>query len=530
MLGVENHKNKLLPAVVSLLISMLCFTIYIGIYITQQQSLMVSNVERSHTYLLALELEMVGAAGVLSQIVDTGCTATTLDQLRTLEYQLQYFSDIARLEGDVKIICSSTLGEQQQTMLDIEKQLPLPLDDMMQKAVLYTTAATHIDPDTPGLFIRYGDFLLTINQRLLNVDTESGTQVTLVTETSEGYEPLFERRIAASYSEIGRYADGALSIVSCESITGLCLLGSHEVQDLGETLLVAIIMSLGLGIGLGTALTLTYRKAMYARMSLRVKLLKAISNKELTVVYQPIVNICDGHLVCAEALVRWIDSDGQFISPDIFCTIAERAGFSDKITDYVISYTIENLWSKPELRDLPVAFNISPNEVLNEDFVSHYTKFFADAGIALSRAKFEITERLQVDLEDFGKAMERIAGAGFRVSLDDFGTGHSSFPYLNKLPIETIKLDRSFVNAVDEESAYGRMLPHILDMLLALDREIVVEGVETETQREWFAARGEILAQGYLFSRPLAPDAFLEFARTAAPDADDRVVHLKFGQ
>jgi sensor c-di-GMP phosphodiesterase-like protein len=226
--------------------------------------------------------------------------------------------------------------------------------------------------------------------------------------------------------------------------------------------------------------------------------------------YQQIVSLASGRIVGAEALVRWTDEEGFAVGPDVFVKIAEEQGFVESITRLVVRHTLRDfaatLRAQPDFR---LSINVTATDLADSRFLPMLARALKRAGVAARSVAIEITESSTARHEVTIAAILRLRQQGHSVHIDDFGTGYSSLSYLHELSVDAIKIDRSFTRAIGTEAVTAGILPQILAMAGALHLQVIVEGIETRQQAEYFAALGQpILGQGWLFGRAVAAVAF----------------------
>jgi sensor c-di-GMP phosphodiesterase-like protein len=496
---------------ISLVFSVLFFVGGSSLRYSDMRDDLTRDVKRSGAALQALGFDIANVVGSLearSQTTDTAaCSAESLSFLRGLEFSSLLFSDIAVINNDA-VICSTTRGVLQSPVALNARPLPISFPDIDSSFIYYNAEESFVDPRVRGNLFRFGDILLSLDDRGLFTDEGSATKVAFLAQTESGLVRLFD----GESTDVVSATPDFFSALTCLDRSNLCVFGTRQASQYADAAIILLVLALAFGLTIGVIATVVIENFIAKRSTLQLKLKQAIADGKLFAEYQPIVEMETGAVKGCEALVRWIDDDGQRIRPDIFIAIAEASNFTDEITDYMLRYTAKHFWSRATLKDIRVAINLSPTEAIAPNFVERYETFFKTWNIEKKNVRLEITERVQADLAQFEKALDRICAAGFSMSLDDFGTGHASFPYLRRLKLDAIKLDRSFTIAVGEDSAYGRMLPHLIDMIKSLRIAVVVEGVEDEKQKEWFLARGSMLAQGYYYSKPLGIDAFEAYA------------------
>jgi diguanylate cyclase (GGDEF)-like protein len=241
----------------------------------------------------------------------------------------------------------------------------------------------------------------------------------------------------------------------------------------------------------------------------------ALPRDELFLQYQPVIDLATGRMSSVEALVRWQRPDVGMQPPDSFIPVAERSDLIVSLDNWVMKRAARqmNEWAdRTDLTDIQVAINVSGRHLLSQTLYDHVVELLDTTGIAPRRLVVEITETVLVnDLVAAAAQLEAVRGLGVRIALDDFGTGYTSITHLRQLPIDIIKIDRSFVQRLGNERD-RTLLAMITDLGHHLGLTITAEGVETAEQYELLRAMGCDRAQGYHMSRPLAPDALATWA------------------
>lgn len=256
----------------------------------------------------------------------------------------------------------------------------------------------------------------------------------------------------------------------------------------------------------GVLFSLLYRRNKSVEQQLR----RAIAKDKLRVFYQPIVHLESRHIVGAEALVRWTDEEGLSVGPDVFVRIAEERGFVGSITGIVVRHVLRDLGAT--LRNHPgfrISINVTASDLSDAGFLPMLERSLERAAVSPESLAIEITEGSTVQRDMAIEAIRCLRQRGHSVHIDDFGTGYSSLSYLHDLSVDAIKIDRSFTQAIGTESVVVAILPQILAMAGALNLRVIVEGVETGLQADYFvAADNAILAQGWLFGRAVPEGEF----------------------
>ena len=245
-----------------------------------------------------------------------------------------------------------------------------------------------------------------------------------------------------------------------------------------------------------------------ACIELENKLKTAIRNERFILYYQPQYYTSTKKLRGVEALIRWQDEDNKFISPALFIPMAEKNGTIVPIGKWVVEQSIKQyaIWRSQFGFPFVMSINISALQYKEDDFVESVVEVMERYKVSPSEIELEITESVLIDdFEEVYEKLKALRSYGIRISLDDFGTGFSSLSYLKKLPIDTLKIDKSFIDTVLTDSSSRVIMESIVNMVKALGFESIAEGVEQMEQYEYLQSIGCNVIQGYLFSKPLAP-------------------------
>ncbi|AYD00205.1 EAL domain-containing protein [Neorhizobium sp. NCHU2750] len=252
------------------------------------------------------------------------------------------------------------------------------------------------------------------------------------------------------------------------------------------------------------------------RLSPRAELELAVQNREFVVHYQPIIELATNICVGAEALVRWKRPDGTLVRPDLFIPLAEETGLIKPITDQVVDAVVRELGSLlVEDRGLHVAVNLSAEDIRTGRILDLLVNKLSGTGIRNEQILLEATERGFIDIEAANRTFARARRVGHTVAIDDFGTGYSSLQYLQGLPMDALKIDKSFIDTIGRGTATSSVTLHIIEMARELGFLSVAEGVETEEQADYLRRHGVNFGQGWLFSKPLEAAAFIAFQKEA---------------
>ncbi len=248
-----------------------------------------------------------------------------------------------------------------------------------------------------------------------------------------------------------------------------------------------------------------------ARLKLELRLRRALEKGEFEIHYQPQVDISSRSLVGAEALIRWTDPELGPVSPGVFIPVAESSGLIVAIGQWVLREVCRQIvaWKAAGHAVPRIAVNLSFLQFRRPDFLDTVKAIIDEAGIDGSQLEFELTESIVMhDADQAISLLTQLRALGIELAIDDFGTGYSSLNRLKRMPIQTLKIDRCFINDVTRGSDDATIVSAIISMAHALNLKVVAEGVETEQQLAFLAGKRCDSAQGFLLSRPIAPDRF----------------------
>jgi diguanylate cyclase (GGDEF)-like protein/PAS domain S-box-containing protein len=247
----------------------------------------------------------------------------------------------------------------------------------------------------------------------------------------------------------------------------------------------------------------------FERLSLETSLRHALERGEFRLHYQPQLDTDSGRIVAFEALLRWQHPDFGLVAPAEFIPMLEETGLIIPVGDWVLGAACGQLqqWRAAGWADLHMAVNLSPRQFQSSGVMASVETGIARLGCKSGLLELEITEGML--LQHAGATLETLGAlreVGVRLAIDDFGTGYSSLSYLRRFPIDTLKIDRSFVHDIPHDPDDSAIVTAIAALARSLKLEMVAEGVETEAQRDFLRSLGCIVMQGYLFSRPLPAD------------------------
>ncbi|WP_070000342.1 putative bifunctional diguanylate cyclase/phosphodiesterase [Cellulosilyticum sp. I15G10I2] len=236
------------------------------------------------------------------------------------------------------------------------------------------------------------------------------------------------------------------------------------------------------------------------------ELRQAIDNEEFVLYYQPIMDLANGDLIAVEALIRWIHPIRGMISPMEFIPLAEETGLIYTIGKWVLKTALmqKKYWEDQGYPPVKMSINVSGKRVTQDELIDEIRQVLSETQIKSDEIQMEVTETaVMEDIKASTRILKQIKDMGIKIALDDFGAGYSSLTYLQKLPIDIVKLDRDFIKNISSQGQGNVIVESIIKLTHELDLEIVAEGIETNEQLEFLKINKCDYGQGYLFSRPI---------------------------
>ncbi|HIK10552.1 MAG TPA: EAL domain-containing protein [Oscillatoriaceae cyanobacterium M33_DOE_052] len=249
-------------------------------------------------------------------------------------------------------------------------------------------------------------------------------------------------------------------------------------------------------------------------LALENQLRYALERQQLQLYYQPQYHLQTGEITGAEALLRWRLDDGSFIPPAKFIPLAETSGLIVPIGEWVLQTACQEakIWQKAGFPNLRVAVNISARQLERPDWRSSLVKILTNEDFPPQLLELELTESILLrDTEAAIKALQALKALSVRIAIDDFGTGYSGLSYLQRFPFDKLKIDRSFILNLHQDSTKSNLTQAIIEMARYLHLKVVAEGVESAEEMAWLQERYCDEIQGYFFSHPLPLEQFLKF-------------------
>ena len=363
---------------------------------------------------------------------------------------------------------------------------------------------------------KFGDAVLVIlSERLRDLQEDvfvariGGDEFVMI----QSFEPNNERELVDGLLNKINKDVGRPIVVDGEQVTVKVSIGYSIYPDDGndyDQLIVEADTAMLLAKKDGNAMTKRYKSGMshvYQNEYIMIKSLKeAYTNEEFYLLYQPIMTADGSRVASFEALARWESSEYGQVAPDVFIPLAETSGLMIPIGYYIIDQALEFakiIRRSPKDQGI-ISINISVVQFYEDDFVEVFLRKITDAGLLANNIQIEITESIMIETYNWLiKKLIYLREQGILIALDDFGTGYSSLAYLHELPLDKLKIDKVFVDDIEDEYTKIPLVDATLTLASSFDMEVVAEGVERQEQLNYLRRKGCSLIQGYYFSRPL---------------------------
>jgi sensor c-di-GMP phosphodiesterase-like protein len=438
------------------------------------------------------------------------CSDEEMSYFRTRIFAAEEVKDAGRIRGG-EIICSTTLGRLKQPF-----KLPRPNFSQPDGTKVYWNLPPFQTSQQGVVSLELGDSYVIFGAHDQQPAEPFAARYTIAVVGTSA-QPFacangaWSQTADSTRSRNGQGRRGdSLYATRCSSRYFNCISATMTIPAILQAERGHLVASSFLGGLAGASLGLAGALLYWRNQSLEQQLRRAIRGNQLRTVYQPIVNLASGRIVGAEALLRWTDEEGGMVSPDLFVKVAEECGFVEELTALVTRRSLRDfgatLLARPGFR---LSLNVTAADLTDPRLLSMLERVLEDAGVSPRSVSIEITESSTARHEAAIESIRSLRQRGHSVHVDDFGTGYSSLAYLHELSVDAIKIDKAFTRSIGTEAVTQAILPQILAMAEVLNLEVIVEGIETSLQASYFTVFGErILAQGWLFGRPVAAAAF----------------------
>ncbi len=438
------------------------------------------------------------------------CSDAEVAYFRGVLFRARHLKDAGRIHGG-KIDCSAIAGRLAQSIGPFK-----PLYRQADGLIAYGDLVPIRNSSPERLALQLGSAYVVMNSYLppsvgpISLELSRSTQHAAYNQSSlpasGASPPVALNPTADGSSRIGN----TLYETRCSSLHFSCVTASTTVSEAvrrGIVPLAASTLAGGLlGVLFGMAFSLAYSRSRDLCQQLR----RAVERNELQLVYQPIVDLSTRQIVGAEALARWSDEEGNLVEPEVFVGIAEQLGFVGGITKAVLHRALSDFaktfQNHPSFR---LSINVAGADLVDPGFLPMLDDYLKKANVKPENLVIEITERSAANGEEAMETIRNLRRMGHSIHIDDFGTGNSNLDKLLYLFADTIKIDKAFTKVIGTESVAVAILPQILAMAKSLNLEVVVEGVETDYQADYFApSEQKIYGQGWLYGHPVTAEHF----------------------
>lgn len=298
---------------------------------------------------------------------------------------------------------------------------------------------------------------------------------------------------------------------------GAILLTWSSSRPLTENRYHQLFIWLPVGVLLSLLASYLMLRILRRQQSSHHRLLDAIKAKEICVHYQPVVSLKTGRIVGAEALARWQQPDGRWLRPDLFIAIAEQTGVMNQLTEHIVRCVFDDMgkWLAQHPQK-SISINITASDLSSPTLPTLISQRIQHWKLQPKQISLELTERDLIAPQTARPVLQAYREQGHAIYIDDFGVGYSSLSYLQDLDVDTLKIDKAFVDTLGENPVTN----HIIEIAKSLDLTMVAEGIETSAQRDWLYEHGVQSGQGWLYSKALPKKEFIRWAENNLQQTD----------
>ena len=512
-----------------------CFVVVLGVlagYFVGRESILHDVKSRLSDYVNRLQERNESLGKEINAVLSTAdasgeaaCSDQDIVLLRRLTFTARFLKDVGRLR-DGNMLCSATLG-------GLANQTRMPRPDVMPtsgyyvfmnyplqspvgvRAAIVATRSTDVVL-SPEIYYEFSQdpihFAIGLpspagsstSTPVGNSHTNHHPESSQTTLLSSGMGTVAIPSIVLKTQAALRIGD-TIYCGRCSRRFGVCAVTSIKMSEVwknNESLFLIYIACGGVsGIICASALLLAGRRGRSPANQLK----RALQVGKLSVAYQPIVEMRNHRIVGAEALARWIDEDGDRIHPEKIIALADSEGFASEVTRFVLCRSLEEIY--PIFEEIPnfrLGINLSTADLRDPKLPALIDELISSSTISPENITFEFSERATADKRTAVEAIRLLRERGHAIYIDDFGTGYSNLAYLDELNVDGIKISRGFTATVGTESVTASIVPQILGVAKALDLRVVVQGIESEEQANYFAGDGPaIWGQGWFFGSPV---------------------------
>lgn len=437
---------------------------------------------------------------------DTACSDADLLFLRQLVFHSLYLKEVGRLHNG-GILCSAALGRVSQPAA-----LPAPNSVGADGVKVYWNLPLFKLPQAGVTTLLDKDSFVVLNPYVFTLREHAPLRLqTLVIDGRKPPAPVNAHPLEPILDADSDFRIGdRLYSTRCSLRYNTCLTVSILLKDVLQANRMQIAGNMAIGGAAGALLGFFVSLAYKRRRSMEQQLRRAVRQKGLRLIYQPILDLRTRRIVGAEALARWTDEEGNEVNPETFFRLAEQRGFVGELTELVVQRGLRDfrkvLRSNAEFR---LSINITASDLADGRFLSMLDRSLAMEGVAARSLTIEITESSTASQHVAIEAIHQLRSRGHAVQIDDFGTGYSSLAYLKDLAVDAIKIDKTFTHAIGTKAVTQGILPQILALARTLNLDVVAEGIETGEQAEYFSdVNWPVLGQGWFFCKAVPVEEF----------------------
>jgi sensor c-di-GMP phosphodiesterase-like protein len=438
------------------------------------------------------------------------CSDDEIAYFRDMVFRSDFLKDAGRIHGG-RIDCSATAGRPARLIGQFKPSPP-----QQDGTIAYSNLVPIRDDSLKRAGLQLGNAFVIFGSHVPASLGPVPMHLTVTTKDAASQQTGDPPSAAPSGNGPNLTADGTVRLgdtfyaTRCSTLYFNCVTASASVSEAlqGESNMVVggAVSGVLAGYLLSLAFALWYNRSQDLCQQLR----RAIARNKLEVVYQPIVSMATRRIVGGEALSRWTDEDGNVVGPDVFVKIAEDHGFVGLITKSVVQRTLHDLGQTLRDRpDLHISVNVAAADLADPEFLPMLEDALRRAKVQPKSLAIEITERSTAQGEEAMEMIRLLRRGGHSIHIDDFGTGYSNLDKLLYLYADTIKIDKAFTKVIGTEAVTVAIIPQILAMAKSLNLEVVVEGIETEHQANYFFQPTQTLyGQGWLYGHPVKVEEF----------------------
>lgn len=434
------------------------------------------------------------------------CSAEHLQLMRDLALRLEHLQAIAYVV-DNRVICSSYGPGDSGIQLG-------PIDFVSAARTRFHMHMRFNFGQEPNLIGLERDRYLAVANRELAINTSPSTTATVMALYAIGDGRMLASHGAAKPDWFERVAPGSektqfkhdqLLMLRASSERQFVAAAAVPASLVYSTALGLAVRAIPIGLLCGALLAVGLYYLFRQQTSLPTAIRHALRRKEFYLEYQPVVDLRDGHIAGAEALLRWKRPDGKIIRPDLFIPVAESVGLISDITSYVLDVVEREccplLCQHPELH---LAVNVAAADLVSDRLPARLRQLLRTTGISPASLLIEATERGFLDPSQSLPVIQALHNLGLRIAIDDFGTGYSNLSYLGSMSMDCLKIDKSFIDALGTDAPTNQVALHIIELAKSLGITMVAEGVEHSHQADFLRKEGVEYAQGWLFGKPMS--------------------------